>query len=198
VHGPTLLIVPGSPALVSELSLADAPSRRLAAAIRGAAAGDARPVDIVCDLGEDGYTARTGTFAAWGAPQVDVGGGSHLGELVVRYLLGERDYRPARDRVAPLDPKALTVVVVDGPAGLTPRAPLAFIDEAPAVHEALSEFIASGSAPEPGLDADWLGQGGVVKPELWIELAELEPRTATLLDVDATLGVGRYVGVWQW
>lgn len=198
MHAPTILIVPGSPALVSELSLADAPSRRLAAAIRGAAAGDARPVDIVCDLDEGSYTARTGTFAAWGAPQVDVGGGNHLGELVARYLLGDRNYRPARERIAPLDPEALTVVVLDGPAGLTPRAPLAFIDEAPAVHETLTELVASGSAPGPGLDADWLGQGGVVKPELWIELAELEPRTATLLDVDATLGVGRYVGVWQW
>lgn len=136
----TLLIVPGSPALVSALSPAHAPSARIADAVRDAAAAPdvaEKPVDIVCPLDEDEYTAHAGSFAAWGAPQVTVGGGSHLGELIVRHLLGERDYRPARAAIGQLDPDALTVVVADGPAGLTPRAPLALLDDAPATHEGL-------------------------------------------------------------
>lgn len=191
----TLLIVPGSPALVPALSPAHAPSTRIADAVRDAAAAPdiaEKPVDIVCPLDEDEYTARTGSFAAWGAPQVTAGGGNHLGELIVRHLLGARDYRrPARAEIGQLDPDALTVVVADGPAGLTPRAPLALLDDAPATHEGLQAFVA-GSGELPGL------HGGVVKPALWHELARLAPRERVLLDADDSLGVGRYVGVWRW
>lgn len=180
----SILIVPGSPALIAELGRGDEASRELERAARGATAGDTRPVDIVCRMGPDTYTAHTGTFAAWGAPQVDVGGGNHLGELIVRYLLGPRKYRPARAHVAPLDPAALTVVVADGPAGLTARAPLALVPGAPAVHEALRGFVATG-------------RGCVDKQMLWEELALLDVTRARLLASDDTLGVGRYVGAWE-
>lgn len=180
----SILIVPGSPALVAELGRGDDASRELERAARGAAAGDTRAVDIVCDMGPDTYTACTGTFAAWGAPQVDVGGGNHLGELVARYLLGLREYRPARAHVAPLDPAALTVVVVDGPAGLTARAPLAFVPGDPAAHEALRGFVATG-------------RGCVDKHMLWQELSLLSVTRARLIAADDTLGVGRYVGAWE-
>lgn len=184
----SVLIVPGSPALVAELGRGDAASRELERAARAAAAGDIRPVDIVCDMGPDTFTARTGTFAAWGAPQVDVGGGNHLGELVARYLLGPREYRPARARVAPLDPSALTVVVADGPAGLTARAPLAFVPGDPAAHEALRRFVATGRG---------FVRGGVDKHMLWEELSLLDVTQAHLIASDDTLGVGRYVGAWE-
>lgn len=180
----SILIVPGSPALVAELGRGDEASRKLERSARGATAGDTRPVDIVCDMGPDTYTARTGTFAAWGAPQVDVGGGNHLGELIVRYLLGPREYRPARAHVAPLDPVALTVVVADGPAGLTARAPLALVPGAPAAHEALRGFVATG-------------RGCVDKQMLWEELSLLDVTQAHLIASDDTLGVGRYVGAWE-
>lgn len=191
-----LLIVPGSPALIRELSLIDAPSTLLAHTIRECAHNldhtrPAAPVDIVCPLGEDDYTDHTGSLRAWGAPHVTVGGGNHLGELVVRYLLGERDYRPAREHLEPLDPEALTVVVVDGPAGLTDRAPLALQPGARETHEGLERFI-GGDAALPPLE------GGVLKPGLWCELAQLRPTRAELLASDDSLGVGRYVGVWQW
>ncbi|QYH19611.1 hypothetical protein JKI95_11515 [Corynebacterium aquatimens] len=194
-----VLLIPGSPALVAELSPAHAPSRRIAEAVRHAAElarnmYGASPVDIVCPCGERDYASRTGTFAAWGAPQVDVGGGNYLGELLTRYLLGERTYRPARETLAPLDPGALTVVVVDGPAGLTPRAPLAFIESAPGIHEALKHFIETGR-DLPGAAA--LAQAGVDKHEPWEALAALNPVRAELVDADDTLGVGRYVGLWE-
>ena len=191
---PTLFIVPGSPALVQELSLANAASHHLTRTIRDTvldAVPDGVPVDIVCPLDEDTYTAHTGSLRAWGAPQVQVGGGNHLGELVVRYVLGDRDYRPAREKIGQLDPEALTVVVVDGPAGVTPRAPLALVPGARETHEELQAFIA-GNAPLPPLE------GGVLKPELWYELAALSPVEQTLLAADDSLGVGRYVGVWTW
>ena len=187
---PSIFIVPGSPALVQELSLADAASHHLTRTIRETAPNGV-PVDIVCPLDEDSYTAHTGSLRAWGAPQVQVGGGNHLGELVVRYVLGNRDFRPVRDSIGELDPKALTVVVVDGPAGLTPRAPLALVSGARETHEGLQAFIA-GNAPLPPLE------GGVLKPELWHELAALSSAKQMLLAADDSLGVGRYVGVWTW
>lgn len=192
-----LLIIPGSPALVEELAPGDAPSKRLAATARRAAGqggDDTRPVDIVCPLGEAAFTRHTGSFAAWGAPQVTVGGGNHLGEIIARYLLGDHTYRPARDTITPLDPQALTVVVVDGPAGLTPRAPLAFIESAPAVHEALEVFLNTGA----GLPSTSnMRDAGVFDPELWSKLAQLQPARCELLDSDSSLGVGRYVAAWE-
>lgn len=190
-----VLIIPGSPALVTALAPADAASKRLAGAVRETSARfSGLPVDVVCPLSDDEYTARTGTFTAWGAPHVQVGAGNYLGELLARYLLGEREYRPARETIGALDPDVLTVIVADGPAGLTPRAPLAFIDSAPEIHAALQRFIAGGT----GLaEAETLKEAGVVKPEPWTMLAELSPANAELIDADDTLGVGRYVGVWE-
>ncbi|MEH0146296.1 hypothetical protein V6D40_01285 [Corynebacterium sp. Q4381] len=186
----TVLIMPGSPALVPELAPADEASARLLAAAREAARAHRGPVDIVTTLDEASYTAHTGSFHAWGAPHVTVGGGNYLGELLARYVAGDREYRETREHVEPLDPDALTIVVVDGPAGLTARAPLALQPGAQATHEGLERFIAGGALG--GLE------GGVDKQLLWRELAQLTPKRAELIASDATLGVGRYVGVWQW
>ena len=194
-----LLIIPGSPALVEPLAAADATSRRLAETVRSAALLRRRKpyatVDVVCSMNQSAYTAWTGSLRAWGAPQVTVGDGNYLGELVTRYLLGERNYRGARDHLTPLDPEALTGVVVDGPAGLTPRAPLAMIDTAPAMHEALRQLVATGKSE--GLTHAALAQSGVCEPQRWLELSQLNVAHARLLDDDATLGVGRYVGEWE-
>lgn len=194
-----LLFIPGSPALIEPLAAADAPSRRLAEAARSTALlrsdEAAAAVDIVCSMDQAAYTAWTGSLRALGAPQVNVGGGNYLGELVTRYLLGERNYRATREHIAPVDPAALTVVVIDGPAGLTPRAPLAMIDSGPKMHQLLRQLIATGTSE--GLTHEELAQSGVCEPQRWLELAQLDVAHACLLDDDATLGVGRYVGEWE-
>lgn len=186
----TVLIMPGSPALVRELAPADEASGQLLADARAIANTHAGPVDIVTTLDDASYTGHTGSFRAWGAPHVNVGGGNYLGELLARYVAGDREYRQTREHVEPLDPDALTIVVVDGPAGLTPRAPLALQPGAQATHEGLERFIDGGSLG--GLE------GGVDKQLLWRELAGLAPKRTELIASDASLGVGRYVGVWQW
>ncbi|WP_350338458.1 hypothetical protein [Corynebacterium sp. UMB10119B.1] len=38
---------------------------------------------------------------------------------------------------------------------------------------------------------------GVLEPDIWLELQTLQPTKATLVDVDDTLGVGRYVAYWE-
>ncbi len=195
VTNPRLLIMPGSPALVPELAPSHLPGRRLLAAVREyvGGAGFAR-AEIVGSRDERWRTGHEGSFAAWGAPQVEVGGGRHLPELVARYALGGAlDVASSREHVAPLDPELLTVVVVDGPAGLTPRAPLSLVEGAREAHAALQEFLAGRGR----VDVDKLGAAGVIEPSLWGELAALDVVRAELIDSDDSLGVGSYVAAWE-
>ena len=94
-----------------------------------------------------------------------------------------------RSRIDEPDPDAITVVVVDGPAGLTPRAPLALVPGALETHEAIVRWLDGGEAV--------LVDTQVLEPELWRELAGLERKDARLIDADDTLGVGRYVAEWS-
>lgn len=187
-------VVPGSPALVAELAPNDAAGRDLVRAIRELTAHDTREIHIVGSRDARWRTEHTGSFAAWGAPHFTVGGGDHLAELVARYCLEDAEARvtEARGTIAPLDPRALTVVVLDGSAGLTPRAPLALIDGAPAAHEQMARFLdGRGALP------DDLAGYGVVEPALWHELAVLDAAQQQLVVADATHGVGRFVAAWQ-
>lgn len=188
-----VLVVPGSPAMVAEVSPADEVSAHLRATARELLADQTRPIDIVGSQDSRWRTELTGSFRAWGA-DVTVGGGNHLAELVARYLLGpaESTVRMVRSALRPLDPAALTVLVLDGSAGLTARAPLALIDGAPAAHEAMCEFL-SGTGALP----DQLAAYGVIEPDLWEELATCEPTQAQLIAHDSTLGVGRFIAAWQ-
>lgn len=200
-----VLIVPGSPALVAELGVGDEASRRLSAAAReagvracggvrasdagGANPGGGRPVDIVCSLDERWRTEHTGSFRAWGAPQVTLRGGHYLGELVARYVLGDPQVREVRGHIGAPDPQALTVIVLDGPAGLTDRAPLSLRQGDREAHERIIRWLGGGE--KAGVAKH------VLEPALWEELARLNPKEAALIDADDTLGVGRYVAEWR-
>lgn len=196
-----LLVVPGSPAVVEKLAPSDTAGRHLVASVRAlAGTGDtgARPIDIVGSRDERWRTGIAGSFRAWGS-DVTVGGGHFLAELVARYCLGpaEARVRDSRGTLAPFDPTALTVLVLDGSAGMTPRAPLALIDAAPATHHALRDFLA-GAGPLP---AD-LAERGVIEPQLWEELAALAVHglrvsAQRVIADDASLGIGRFVAAWQ-
>ena len=185
---PNLWIVPGSPALA--LSPSDAASQRLLQAVRALAeTAGGRAIDIVCSLDERWHTAHTGSFKAWGGPEITVRAGNHLGELVARFALGDPEVREVRGVIGTPDPDAVTVVVLDGPAGLTPRAPLALVDGAPEHHQRLCRWL-DGGQPE-------VVDKQLLEPALWHELAALRPREARLIDHDDTLGVGRYVAEWS-
>ena len=185
---PNPWIVPGSPALA--LSPSDAASQRLLQAVRALAeTAGGRAIDIVCSQDERWYTAHTGSFAAWGGPEITVRAGNHLGELVARFALGDPEVREVRGEIGTPDPDVVTVVVLDGPAGLTPRAPLALVDGAPEYHRRLCGWL-DGGQPE-------VVDKQLLEPALWHELAALRPHKATLLDHDDTLGVGRYVAEWS-
>ena len=189
-----VLIIPGSPALVAELAPRDETGRELHRTIRELIEKDSRPIHIVGSRNERWYTHHTGSFAAWGAPQVKVGGGNYAGELVARYCLGLAAARvtDSRGSLQPLDSEVLTVVVLDGSAGLTPRAPLALIDGAQSTHNQMARFL-EGTAELP----DKLTEHGVIEPTLWEELAAQPAEHKTLIAADASLGVGRFVATWE-
>src|SRR5699024_5331021 len=93
-----------------------------------------------------------------------------------------------------IDPLALTVVIVDGSAGLTQRAPPAMLNTAESSDEACCQVFKGTTGP---MDAHKLIDAGVIEQELWLELAQLAPEEAQLVDSDATLGVGRFIAAWK-
>ncbi len=189
-----LVVMPAGPALVRELAPRDTAGHRMVAALRALidATGD-RPVHLVGSRSPRWETGVEGSFRAWGAPQVQVGAGHHLPELVQRYVLGERASRvtQVRAELGEPDPDVLTLVALDGSAGLTERAPLSLLPQAAAVDTWCRNLLA-------GREVGYLPpEGGILEPELWLELAALTPRQAELVDSDTGHGVGRYVAAWR-
>ena len=187
-------VVPGSPALVTELAPRDGVGRELVRTLRELIVDDPREVHIVGSQDSRWRTEHTGSFAAWGLPHVTVGAGNYLAELVARYALGDAAARVTESRatVAPVNPEVLTVVVLDGSAGLTPRAPLALIEGASDAHEQMAAFL-GGKGALPNNLADC----GVIEPALWEELAMLNASHQQLIAHDETHGVGRFLATWQ-
>lgn len=193
-----LVVMPAGPALVRDLAPRDEVGQRMVATLRELLdAAPHLPVHLVGSRSPRWETSVTGSLRAWGAPQVQVGAGNHLPELVQRHVLGERADRVTEVRavLGTPDPEALTLVALDGSAGLTERAPLALLERAPEA-DAWCRALLAGQTTGA---ADFLEEAGVIEPELWRELVALRPRPrkAELLEADTTHGVGRYVAAWQ-
>ncbi|KQB86563.1 hypothetical protein [Corynebacterium lowii] len=193
--------MPGSPALVAELAPRDEAAWRLRALVRRSADKyPDLPIHLVGSRDDRWFTAHEGSFRAWGAPGIQVGGGHYLPELVMRYVLNSRaEITQVRERVGTPEEGVLTVVAVDGSAGLTPRAPLSLIDAATHADQWCRDLLAGRrqATEHGGMDSEALKAAGVIEPELWCELAALSPQRACLVDADATAGVGRYVAEWE-
>lgn len=198
----TLIIMPGSPALVGELAPADTVGARLLARVRSLfadyLADPEVPVDLVGSRADTWRTAHTGSFRAWGAPQVQMGGGTHLPELIQRYALGkvfEPRVRAVGGNLASISADAVTVVALDGSTGLTQRAPSSLLRGSAEMDRRCRELL---SGQHTCLSEEQLLQAGVREPQLWCELAGLADHveSAQLLDADISHGVGRYVAVW--
>ncbi|RNE49749.1 hypothetical protein C5L39_02930 [Corynebacterium alimapuense] len=195
-----LLVMPAGPALVKQLAPQDLEGAKLLAKLRELidALPSATPIDLVGSRASRWITKREGSFGAWGAPEVNVGKGHHLPELIQRYALGKRaeQVEQVRGQLGQPRPGVLTLVAIDGSAGLTPRAPLALLDQAPEVDHWCRQLLA-GQLPEIAHNAASLSDAGIIEPELWLELASLQPQRAELINADISLGVGRYVARWE-
>lgn len=214
-----LVVIPGSPALVEELVPQDSAGQSMVAAARRAVfealAGGANKVHISYRPDRKDYTAHTGSFRAWGARRTAVSGGNYLPELVARYVidpvLAELGLESSCVRVAssarsvlgetglgsaPEEADTLCIVVADGSAGLTMRAPLTLVDTGAWAH-AWCQNLLGGTDREP-FDHQRLHKAGVLDPTPWAELAELARHATSreLLESDGGLGVGRYVAHW--
>ncbi|MTD91345.1 MULTISPECIES: hypothetical protein [Corynebacterium] len=206
-----LMVMPASPALAEELSPSDDASRALLSAAceltRDAARVNGRAplkVDIVGSRDARWRTEHTGSLRAWGAPQVDVGGGNYLPEIMARYVLtnalgAESSHHAftvedSRASLGEVRSGRFTIVCVDGSAGLTERAPLALVEGARDTH-LWCESVLAGA--EEDCDEELLHSTGVLETALWAQLAGVHPHHAELRAADSTLGVGRYVAGWQ-
>lgn len=198
-----LLVMPAGPALVAELAPGDAAGAQLLASVRKIISSTpaGTPIELVGSRDARWETAVIGSFHAWGAPEVTVGSGHYLPELVQRYTLGTRaqDIVSVRADLGQPNPAALTLLALDGSAGLTARAPLSLLDGAQET-DAWCRAVLTAQQPGtlvPPMDEKALRKAGVIEPNLWLELTQLRPRFAELIHADATLGVGRYVAGWE-
>ncbi|MBV7293273.1 hypothetical protein KRX55_06385 [Corynebacterium sp. TAE3-ERU16] len=192
-----MIVVPASPALVLSGDADPAGVRLRTATERILSRHGDLPVHLVGSRDPRWWTSHRGTFAAWGDATVNVGEGRYLPELVQRFLLGPGNRGRVVDVRGALghpDPGVLTMVAVDGSAGLTDRAPLALIDGAETV-DAWCRALLAGDSPEAMTPGE-LREGGVIEPDLWMELADVHPIRAELVAADTTTGVGRYVAEW--
>ena len=193
-----LIVVPASPALVLSRDADPAGVHLRAAVERTLSRHRNLPVHLVGSRDPRWRTGHRGSFAGWGDATVNVGEGHHLPELVQRFLLGPAGAERIVDVRGKLGEPAhgvLTLVALDGSAGLTGRAPLALIDGADSV-DAWCRALLAGNRP-PGKNPDSLRTAGVLEPDLWLELAGIRPARAELIAADVTSGVGRYVAEWE-
>ncbi|AKE41405.1 Uncharacterised protein [Corynebacterium kutscheri] len=210
-HRSTVIIAPGSPAIIDGLG-SDKPSHELREIAReciNTSSGAAR-IAIVGDKDEAMRTNISGSFQAWGAPQVQLGVGQYLPELIGYYLIGTKEQGKRIHQVeiksyasfaeVIINPPELVLCILDGSAGLTARAPLALIDTAAQAHQWCCDLLATTSSSRQNnleVDQKWLSERGVLAPQLWLELAQLTVSDAQLHYVDESLGVGRYVARWE-
>lgn len=198
----TLIIMPGSPALVPELAPADAAGARLLASLRAVfeaeLANDDRPIELVGSRDEAWFTKHAGNLRAWGAPSVQVSDGHYLPEILQRVALGGFESRVThvRDRLGSVNDNTVTVLALDGPTGLTTRAPSALVPGASNI-DAWCHSLLSGKPGEVP-STSTLIDASLREPQLWLDLSAVatEASTAQLLDSDDTHGVGRYVARW--
>lgn len=205
-----LLIIPGTPVLVPELSAADPDAEQLRAVVLaelaelldGYDARTVRPV-IVRQARQGQATGIEGSFRAWGA-DVQVGAGHHLPELLARWCLSELGVPVnqiiATDRVP--ESAGPVIVVAEGPAALTPAAPLTLLPEAQSLDDACLD-IADGRAVREAAAVIRDGDTetcGLYTADLWLQLAEFAAArdlTCTSVYRSAPYGVGYHVARWS-
>lgn len=190
----TIVLIPGSLTLVPELGAGDVAATQLREAIVDALPALGASTTVVGSQDARWYTGHAGGFRAWGT-DVQVSGGHYSAELVARYFLDRASIgvRASVDKLSAVFGES-ALVVADGSAGMTPRAPLGPVSGAAEADAALRALLNSGSAPE---SAEWLRNRGVIEPQLWMELAELPGAwERRLMCADHTAGVARYVSVW--
>lgn len=215
-----VVVIPGSPALIPQLAPANEPSRQLlvaarqviqrALAVAGSAGLDLR---IVGSRAARWHTAHTGSFRAWGDGPGQVGmprlkSGNYLPELIARFVAEDREPRWVDEHLGVTAAGGeLTIVVAEGSAGLDDKAPLALLPDAAAADASLRALLGGDAASwSQHWNADALAHAGVVEPYLWPELAAwLAAQEAAghavhreLVAADTSLGVGRYVALWEW
>lgn len=200
----TIIIMPGSPAMFPELAPGDQVGHALLAQVRALLeeelADETRYVELIGSRADSGYTGHRGSLRAWGAPDLRAGAGHHLPEILQRLALGpgESRVRGVRGEVASISAGVTSLIALDGPTGLTPRAPSALVAGAAAA-DTWCRTLLAGTAPAQ-LTGPELVDASLREPGLWLELAALAARTppasAELLAADTSLGVGRYVARW--
>ncbi|PFG28553.1 hypothetical protein [Corynebacterium renale] len=190
----TIVLIPGSLTLVPELGAGDVAAAQLREAITSALPALGAVTTVVGSQDPRWYTGHAGSFRAWGA-DVQVSGGHYSAELVARYFLDGADIgvQASVDKLSAVSGKS-ALVVADGSAGMTQRAPLGPVAGAADADSAIRALLGSGVAPA---SPQWFHDRGVIEPQPFMELAEISGAwERRLVCADHTSGVGRYVSVW--
>lgn len=195
-----MIFVPTSPALVPELGRGDSDSAMLLRVARTliddvCARHPVASISLVGSTYSRTYTAHTGSFRAWGASGVSVGAGNYLAELVLRYVVGDSSLPISATPFSP-GPSVLTLVGVDGPAGLSDKAPLSLVPGARERHE-WCEHVLRGDAVSWPEEKEELRRDGIIEPGMWWLLRNKRPIGPQLHVSSDAHGVGRYLATWE-
>lgn len=195
-----VIFMPTSPALVPELGQGDAASSELRNLVRSLiddtlARYQVTSISLIGSRSTKTYTSLSGSFAAWGAPQVSVGEGNYLSEMVMRSVVGSRELSITVSEDLDQD-NALIIYGLDGPAGLDTKAPLSLIPGSRSRHQWCQAVLAGQEVSWPADVVDLL-EDGIVEPEPWWKLRHCCPRGARLVAQSDAYGVGRYVAFWE-
>lgn len=213
----SVVLVPGAPVLVPELSgAAGAEVAGDVAAAIGLLADAARGAGAVEVWGHDalarGHRDVRASLRRWGAdvtvgrPEAPVAPDAAVSDpaLLAWWFLDRagvtvpRSFVPVRPGGSPAAPTAdLVVVVADGPASLTPRAPVPEDPRGVELEADLTAWIRGGGAlPDSG--AEVAGAVGWWSRPAWIALAGLvADRPATASVAWAPFGVGYHCARWD-
>lgn len=215
----SVVLVPGAPALVpalSGLAAADSagPVEQLIEMLRAAARHRERVVVWGADAAGRRHGDGRSTLRRWGV-DLPVGGASTPGlredevpdaALLGWWFLDRAGVRSPRSFAGVVDestrppepePGGLVVVVADGPAALTPRAPLPGDPRGVALDGRLTTWVTGGGAlPDPG--ADEAAEVGWWSRPAWLALAGLTGGSAAAESVSwAPFGVGYHGARWE-
>ncbi len=213
-----VVLVPGAPVLVPQLSGSAASEsaprvRRLCELLREASHACSRVLVVGTDPARRGVADVRSSLSRWG---VDVGVGRPSdppappgavpdAALIAWWLLDEsrcdlpRTFQGvSRDAASPPEATGedLVVVVADGPASLTPRAPVPQDPRGVALDSALGSWLRTGGdLPDPG--ADVAEEVGWWSRPSWLALAALVGGRAASESLSwAPFGVGYHGARW--
>ncbi|MCS4489163.1 hypothetical protein N7326_01320 [Corynebacterium sp. ES2794-CONJ1] len=194
-----LILIPPSPAIIPGIGRGDEQGallyQRARAKLTELVTGKAASTRIVYRKCRRDFTRHTGSLQAWAPTSYRVSSGHYLPEIIARHLLPyeEASITHTSESIGPLCDGEVIILMLDGSAGMTERAPLSLLPQSSASDRWCLDLLQGRNFRR--ISYNFLLEAGVENPDLWLELANYRQEflKSELIHVDSSLGVARYV-----